>query len=350
MSMSAPVPAPVYEFLGLRAVFTSPVMLATFERVRRFARSDATVLIEGESGVGKEVVARALHHHSARANRAWVDVSCAALPDNLVESELFGYERGAFSGADTRKPGLFDMADGGTLFLDEIGELEVRLQVKLLRVLDYGEFFRLGGTRKMKVDVRILAATNQDLEQAVEQGRFRKDLYHRLAQLRVLVPPLRDRPEDVLALAELFRGKHGLDKTFAPAVREALLQHSWPGNVRELRNAVMAAAATSAGERIELCDLPASVTAGSSGMLPGLRRLAQSVEAAGSGGDDEPAEGGLLENAERSLIFQVLRQTNGHQEKAARILGISSRTLSRKLRAYRPGLDEAGPPPESFPL
>src|ERR1700693_2931836 len=191
-------------YLGMPAVISSPGMQQLIELVQRIAQTNAAVLITGESGSGKEWIARAVHHYSLRGGKPWVDVSCAALPEHLVESELFGYEKGAFSGADSPKPGLFELANHGTLFLDEIGELEPRMQVKLLRVLDGVAYYRLGGTRKVTVDVRVVGATNQDLETMVEGGQFRGDLYHRLGQICLRVPPLRERREDIVPLAEYF--------------------------------------------------------------------------------------------------------------------------------------------------
>ena len=187
-------------FVGMPAVIASPAMQQVMELARRAARTSAAVLICGETGSGKEVVARAIHHYSLRCAKAWVDINCGALPEHLMESELFGYERGAFSGADTPKPGLFEMADRGTIFLDEVGELDPRMQVKLLRVLDAVPYYRVGGRRKVEVDVRVLAATNQPLEAMVGAGRFRSDLYHRLSQYQIRVPPLRERVEDIVAL------------------------------------------------------------------------------------------------------------------------------------------------------
>ena len=328
-----------YEFLGLPVVVSSPRMSEVLERTRRCAQTDASVLIEGESGSGKEIVARALHHYSLRAHKPWIDISCAALPENLIESELFGYEKGAFSGADARKQGLFELAEGGTLFLDEIADLDPRLQVKLLRFLDCGEFYRLGGLKKVGVNVRILAATNQDLNVAVNAGRFRKDLYHRLAQLRIFVPPLRDRREDVLALVGHFREKYGLTAEFSEAAERILLGYEWPGNVRELRNVVIACVANVQGPEILPEDLPAQ-------LLEASDRQAQfdlEMLTAGVNGADrpDPESGGILEAAERNLILQVLEKTNGHHERAAKILGISSRTLGRKLRSYKFGSSEA---------
>src|SRR5271170_1387293 len=194
-------------YLGMPAIVVSPAMLQVIDMVQRVGQTNATVLITGESGVGKELVARAVHHYSLRCHKSWVDVSCAALPEHLIESELFGYEKGAFSGADGSKPGLFELAHNGTLFLDEIGELEPRMQVKLLRVLDGTPYYRLGGVRKVTVDVRIVAATNQNLEDMVRSGRFRGDLYHRLCQIQLRIPPLRDRIEDIVPIAEHFLGQ-----------------------------------------------------------------------------------------------------------------------------------------------
>ncbi|QOY91029.1 sigma-54 interaction domain-containing protein [Paludibaculum fermentans] len=317
------------------AVFASQEMLALMDRVRRFALTDASVLICGESGTGKEIVARALCHYSNRSNLVWVDVSCGALPDTLMESELFGFHKGAFSGADQAKEGLFEIADGGTLFLDEIGELDLRLQVKLLRVLDSGEYYRLGGTKKVKVNVRILTATNQDLAKMVAEGRFRKDLYHRLAQLRLTVPPLRSRPEDVGALLEFFRQRHCPDAMFSPAALHAIHHWDWPGNVRELRNAIISAGAVATGGQVTFDDLPDEIRAAGSRLI--LDHSLRNLSAAVSGPDpDADQGGGLLEAMERSLILKTLTETNWHQEKAASILGISSRTLSRKLKVYMP--------------
>src|SRR6267143_238989 len=226
------------EIDGTQFIIASPVMHKFMGMVDRIAGQSESVLVVGETGTGNELVARTIHESSHRRNQRLVDINCAALPEQLVESELFGYERGAFSGADASKPGLFEMADKGTLFLDEIGELQLQTQVKLLRVLDGQPFYRLGGHRKIKVDVRIVAATNQDLEAAVREGRFRRDLFHRLGQFQLRVPPLRERPEDIVALAEHFLKLKAPGKPFAPDAISALLAHSWPGNIRELRNLI----------------------------------------------------------------------------------------------------------------
>src|SRR5215472_5486156 len=227
-------------FLGMPALITSDRMREVMRLVERVAMTPATVLITGETGCGKELVARAIHHYSLRCSKPWVDVNCAALPEHLIESELFGYEKGAFSGADVTKPGFFELANTGTLFLDEIGELEPKTQVKLLRVLDGTPYYRLGGLRKVTVDVRIIAATNRNLEQGVSAGTFRNDLYHRLNQIHLHVPALRERYDDILPLAEFFLAQQYPDLKFHRETIDTLLNYLWPGNVRELRNVVMA--------------------------------------------------------------------------------------------------------------
>lgn len=301
------------DLLGLPAVFASPAMRALFELIERVARSQAAVLILGESGTGKELVARAVHHFSIRCARPWVDFSCGALPEHLLESELFGYERGAFSGAISSKPGLFELAHTGTLFLDEIGELDPRMQVKLLRVLDGVSYYRLGGTRKVHVDVRIVAATNADLERAVSEGRFRGDLYHRLSQVVLRVPPLRERPEDLAPLAEHFLASYEAQPKLTRPALAVLESYHWPGNVRELRNVLTRAALAAGGAPIEPCHLG----------LPAAPR-----------GCNQPIVLRGLETLEREAILRALEQTGGHRQKAAALLGISRRTLSRKLRQY----------------
>src|SRR5271155_1392736 len=230
------------QFLGTPAVIRSAAMRQLMERIPRIAQSGAAVLVTGESGVGKEIVSKAIHQYSLRCSRPWVDVSCGALPEHLVESELFGYEKGAFSGADSAKPGLFELAHQGTLFLDEVGELEPRMQVKLLRVLDGVAYYRLGGVRKVTVDVRVVAATNQNLEQMVRTGDFRGDLSPRLGQICLHVPPLRERPEDIMPLAEHFLKQSNPRSFFSDNASAELQRYSWPGNIRELRNAVTKAA------------------------------------------------------------------------------------------------------------
>src|SRR3979411_2825175 len=226
------------EIDGTQFIIASPVMHKFMGMVDRVAGQSESVLVVGETGTGKELVARTIHESSHRRTQRLVDINCAALPEQLVERGVFGYEKGSFSGADASKPGLFELADKGTIFLDEIGELQTPVQVKLLRVLDHASYYRLGGHRKITVDVRVVAATNQDLDLAVKEGRFRKDLYHRLSQFQLRVPPLRERPEDIVALARHFLRLKAPEKVFAPEVASVLLSYPWPGNIRELRNLV----------------------------------------------------------------------------------------------------------------
>jgi PAS domain S-box-containing protein len=298
-------------------ILASPVMHRFMGLVDRVAGQNETVLITGETGTGKELIARTIHESSHRHGRPWVDINCAALPENLVESELFGYEKGAFSGADVSKPGLFELADKGTLFLDEIGELQLQTQVKLLRVLDGQPFYRLGGHRKIHVDVRIVAATNQDLEAAVKDGRFRQDLFHRLGQFQLRVPPLRERPEDIVALAEHFLRLKAPRKNFSSQAISALLSHPWPGNIRELRNLVGRMAMESAGYEIDFSSLSVALT----GEPAALRQTASM-----------PVSN--LDSMEEQMIIKALERTGGQRTLAAEQLGISRRTLSRKLKEY----------------
>ena len=298
-------------------ILASPVMHKFMGLVDRVAGHTETVLITGETGTGKELIARTIHESSHRRGRPWVDINCAALPENLVESELFGYEKGAFSGADASKPGLFELADKGTLFLDEIGELQLQTQVKLLRVLDGQPFYRLGGHRKIHVDVRIVAATNQDLEAAVKDGRFRRDLYHRLGQFQLRVPPLRERPEDTVALAEHFLRLKAPRKNFSSQAISALLSHAWPGNIRELRNLVARMAMESPGADTDFSSLSAALTG-----EPAALRQTPSMPVSN------------LDSMEEQMIIKALERTGGQRTLAAEQLGISRRTLSRKLKEY----------------
>jgi transcriptional regulator with PAS, ATPase and Fis domain len=312
------------EIDGTNLILASPVMHRFMRMVDRVAGHAESVLVTGETGTGKELIAHAIHQSSQRRSRPWVDINCAALPENLVESELFGYEKGAFTGADASKPGLFELADKGTLFLDEIGELQVQTQVKLLRVLDGSPFYRLGGHRKITVDVRIIAATNQDLDAAVTAGRFRQDLFHRLGQFQLRVPPLRDRPEDIVALAEHFLSLKNPGSAFAPDAVSALLSHSWPGNVRELRNLVARVAVESKNPEIH----KSQITDAMSGN-PVAQRQAASMPV------------GNLESMEEQMIIRALERSGGHRNQAAEQLGISRRTLSRKLKEYNINVNSA---------
>ena len=287
--------------------------------VRRVAHHVGSVLIVGETGVGKELIAHSIHEQSTRSGKPLVEINCAALPENLVESELFGYEKGAFSGADTAKPGLFEVAHSGTIFLDEIGELDLKVQVKLLRILDRAPYYRLGGHRKIAVDVRVVAATNRNLKEEVNAGRFRKDLYHRLSQFELSVPPLRERPEDISALAQHFLGQATSDHKFTAEALSLLQSYPWPGNVRELQNVANRVWVSASGPEIEASE---------------VRR---ELKNAGSTGDaqvdgEEPLI--HLDSLEGQAIRKALEKTGGHQGEAAKELGISRRTLSRKLREY----------------
>src|SRR5579871_528560 len=271
-------------------------MKAVFRLAQKIARTNATVLIGGESGSGKEVVARAIHNFSLRCQKPWVDVNCGALPDHLVESELFGYEKGAFSGAEAQKAGMFELANGGTLFLDEIGELDAKMQVKLLRVLDGVPYYRLGGTRKVAVDARIVAATNKNLEQAVAAGTFRGDLFHRLNQVSVQVPPLRERVEDVAPLAYHFLHEVVPRLDLDDEALGALEDYHWPGNVRELRNVITRAAVLAESWEINAADLNLTPPPYAPSAKPELKQK--------------------LGGVEEQVIREALKQSGGRQDLA----------------------------------
>lgn len=302
-------------FLGKETVIASAAMRELTRLVQKVAPTPATVLITGETGTGKEHVARAIHHYSLRNGRPWVDVNCGCLPDQLMESELFGYEKGAFSGALSAKPGLFELAHTGTIFLDEVGELDPRMQVKLLRVLDGAPYYRLGGVKKIEVDVRVVAATNFVLDEAVAAGKFRRDLYHRVAQLTVRVPPLRERREEIAPLAEYFVRRIKENYRIQDHALRTLENWKWPGNVRELRNVVTNAAVLSDSPEISYAVLPADIRNGQNG---------------GPAGRD-----GELQDLEKKAILDALVRVGGHHRRAAEILGISRRTLGRRLKDYR---------------
>jgi DNA-binding NtrC family response regulator len=304
----------VRSFLGMTAVISSARMRTVMQFVDRIAQSNASVLITGESGTGKELVARALHEYSPRNGKPWIDINCAALPDHLLESELFGFEKGAFSGADFQKQGMFELAHQGTLFLDEIGELSLKSQSKLLRVLDGCPHYRLGGTRKISVDVRIVAATNADLESDVRLGRFRADLFHRLNQVRVAVPALRERPDDVGPMARLFLEQQNPELTITEDAIDALESYSWPGNVRELRSLMARVAVMANGTEIRREDLELKAKA-----------APEPVEA---------APNYSLDKVEQEVIYHALEQSDGRRNRAAELLGISRRTLIRRLKLY----------------
>jgi DNA-binding NtrC family response regulator len=314
-----------YGLAGLIALSSS--MHDVLELVERVAPTDATLLIRGESGTGKEVIAKAVHHASLRAERPFVAVNCGAVPEPLLESELFGFTRGAFTGAVASKRGLFEEAHAGTLFLDEIAEMPTALQVKLLRALQSGEIRRLGATQSATLDVRVIAATNRDLNAMISDGRFREDLFYRLNVIEVVLPPLRERREDIPALAEHFAArsaaKLGRDLRLAPETVERLLRYPWPGNVRELENAMERAAILARGHVVTPEDLPPHVAAGLNlGPSPALPRQT------------------TLAEAERDLILQTLERFGRNHSAAADALGIGRTTLWRKLKEYE--LDREG--------
>lgn len=296
-------------------VAASAAMGLVFHQAARAAGSDATILITGESGTGKQVVAEFIQRQSRRASGPFVTVNCGALPEHLIESELFGHEKGAFTSADRQHTGRFEEADKGTLFLDEVGELPLALQPAFLRVLESGAFRRVGGSEERHADVRLVAATNQDLEEAVKSGRFREDLYYRLNVFPLHVPPLRERAEDILPLAQMTLAPHR--KRLAPAAERCLLAHAWPGNVRELRNALERAAILSDGHQILPTDLPESVR--KSEHLP-RKNVGVLV--------------GDMQAIQRQAIVEALEKTGGNKTRAAELLGISRRNLVYKLRDY----------------
>ncbi len=311
----------------------APAFRAVLDTLRQAAPTSATVLIQGESGTGKELAARLVHDLSPRAPGPFVPINCAAIPETILESELFGYERGAFTGATARKVGRFERADGGTLFLDEVGEMSPGLQVKLLRVLQDGVLDRLGGTEPVRVDVRIVAATNQDLTAAVKAGRFREDLFYRLDVVSVRLPPLRERREDVPLLAAAFlrraAERHGKQiAAFEPAALAALERYDWPGNVRELLHALERAVILARGDTVRLSDLPDAIRAASG---RSAAATAGTGGAASGGGVIAIPLGTPMEEVERMVIRETLRQTKGDKNLAAQILGIAARTIYRKL-------------------
>ncbi len=312
-----------------KIVGRSPAMKKVLEIVAQVAPSSATVLIQGESGTGKEVIAQAIHDLSPRVNKPFVKVSCAALPETLLEAELFGYERGAFTGAIARKEGRFELANGGTLFLDEIGEVSPTVQVKLLRVLQVGEFERLGGTKTFRADVRLVAATNMNLLEAVERKAFREDLFSRLNVITLILPPLREREGDIPLLAhhflEIFQKKNNKDvKGFTQEALEVMLQYSWPRNVRQLENAVERAVVLTRGEMIVPGDLPPEI----------LKTVELSLAGEAAMMDEKTISVSLgtpLEAIERRVIEETLKHSRGDKNLASKILGISARTIYRKM-------------------
>jgi two-component system, NtrC family, response regulator HydG len=317
------------ERLGVRFDYSkiigkSPKMKELFDTLSLVAPTDATVLLLGESGTGKELVANALHHNSARANQPFIKVACAALPETLLESELFGHEKGAFTGAIARREGRFQLAHRGTLFLDEVGEMSATTQTKLLRVLQEREFEPLGSTDTIKTDVRVIAATNKNPEKEVKEGRFREDLYYRLNVVPLVLPPLRERKEDISSLAAHFLGiyrdknKKELREISGKAM-DLLMRYDWPGNIRELENCLERAVIMAKGEVIAPADLP-----------PNIQALIGEKEIAGF----HFPPGISLPEAEKALILRTLEDTGGNRSRAAEILGINRRTLQTKLKEY----------------
>jgi DNA-binding NtrC family response regulator len=298
----------------------SPKMQEVLATVERVAPTNSTVLLGGESGVGKDLIARVIHEKSRRPSGPFIKINSSAIPENLLESELFGYEKGAFTGAAASKPGKFELADKGTLFLDEIGDVPPATQVKLLRVLQEREFERLGGTRTIKVDVRLLAATNRDLRAALEDGTFREDLYYRLNVVPIDIPPLREHKEDIPGLAALFLARIAKDSgrqitAISPAALNLLLSHHWPGNVRELQNVIERACALAAGNELDAADI----------------HLDTARSRAASASDRFLPDGMTLDQHEDDLIREALKRANGNKSQAARLLGLSRNALRYRL-------------------
>jgi two-component system response regulator HydG len=321
-----------YEFDNI--IGRSAAMQEIFATIDRVAPTRATVLLAGESGVGKDLIARAIHYHSPRRDRPFVKINCTALPENLMESELFGYEKGAFTGANTTKPGRFEQADTGTAFLDEIGDVPATIQVKLLRVLQEREFERLGSNKTRHIDVRIIAATNQDLRAALEQGTFREDLYYRLNVLPLSIPPLRERPEDIPFLAEHFVRKLAaanaspVESITEEAIQKLMAYH-WPGNVRELENVIERSLVLCPGTRLEAADI----------------RLDTAPRARQRTAEDFLPEGMTLDEHEQSIIREALRRAAGNKSQAARLLGLTRNAL--RYRLSQMGLESAKDPGEN---
>jgi DNA-binding NtrC family response regulator len=313
-------------------VARSPKMQEVLATVERVAPTNSTVLLGGESGVGKDLIARAIHEKSRRASGPFVKINSTAIPENLLESELFGYEKGAFTGAVSSKPGKFELADKGTLFLDEIGDVPAAIQVKLLRVLQEREFERLGGTRTVKVDVRLLAATNRDLRAALEQGTFREDLYYRLNVVPIDIAPLRERKEDIPDLANLFLARLAKDsgrllRGISPAAMQVLVGHYWPGNVRELQNVIERACALAAGPELNVDDIQLDVQRHRTGVGANERFL---------------PEGMTLDQWEDEMIREALKRAGGNKSQAARSLGLSRNAL--RYRLSKIGIEDENEP------
>jgi DNA-binding NtrC family response regulator len=311
--------------IDIEIISGSPKMESVKKMILKVARSNSTVLIRGESGTGKELIARAVHNQSPRVDEMFQAVNCAAINENLLESELFGHEKGSFTGAHAEKKGLFEIADRGTLFLDEIAELDVGIQAKLLRALQERKIRRVGGTHEISVDVRVIAATNRDLRTMVSDGRFRDDLYYRINVLSIDVPPLRERREDIPVLIDYFLKKHTKNTSrlitgLTPETKKLMIDYSWPGNVRQLESAIERAILLAENDKITLEDLPTEVR--------------QDVGPASEGTFKLPAEGINFEDVERNLITQAMEQTDYNITKAAKLLGLTFRTLQYRLEKF----------------
>ena len=320
------------EKFGFEGVIgSSPQMLALIDRMKRIAPTDATVLIQGETGTGKELVAQAIHQNSPRKPKPFVALNCAALSENILESELFGHVKGAFTDASSDRVGKFEYANGGTLFLDEVGDMPMATQIKLLRVLESGEITRVGSNTPVRVNVRILSATNRNLEEAIEAGGFRSDLYHRLKVVTVAIPPLRERAGDIPLLIEhfvkQFAKRHGKSiKGMSLAARVKLGSYPWPGNVRQLRNVVESMVVVDCDETLDVDDLPLELAPDAPAGAAGPVEMASGLQA---------LVGKPLEEVERIFITETLKLTGGNREQAAALLGIGERTLYRKIKEYQ---------------
>jgi two-component system nitrogen regulation response regulator GlnG len=329
-------PQPISSMIG-----QAPAMQEVFRSIGRLAGSSLTVLVTGESGTGKELVARALHQHSPRADRPFVALNTSAIASELLESELFGHEKGSFTGADARRIGRFEQANGGTLFLDEIGDMSAALQTRLLRVLAESEFYRVGGQSSIKVDVRVIAATNQDLARAVKESRFREDLYHRLNVIRINTPPLRQRRADIPVLlkhylAEAARELKAPIKSIDTEALDALQSYDWPGNVRQLVNVSRRLTVTAPGRVITPQDIPAEIGGNESPQRAAeewTRSLAAWAEQQLSAKDGDPLLDTALPQFEKTLIQIAMAQTEGHRQDAAKLLGWGRNTLTRKMKS-----------------
>jgi two-component system nitrogen regulation response regulator GlnG len=325
-------------------------MQQVFKLVGQLASSDATALITGESGTGKELVARAIYHHSRRSDKPFLAINCAAIPENLLESELFGHEKGAFTGATVQRIGKFEQCNGGTIFLDEIGDMSLPTQTKILRVLQNGSFERVGGNQPVQVDVRVIAATNKPLEKAVAEKQFREDLFYRLNVVRVQMPPLRDRRDDIRLLVNYFLRKFAQvqkqqPKSISQSALESLERHHWPGNVRELENVMQRAIVVAKGDAILENDLPAEVTRGSSAPSQSLTTVSHASAPADL--SEIPAiakslfrwarqdpKRKIIPTIERELIIAALAETGGNQVQASKLLGITRATLRKRVEKF----------------